>query len=188
MKKIFIIAALSFTLLLSFRCQQQQKNQIKNKKTQNNLDNNKFPDYLVGTWLATTKDKEKWIFTFEPEGTISKFKHFVGMEFVVADRERVDQLRDGVEARYLLGPCTAIYNEKTRELNVTVIIESYEVKFKTGSIKGNFYDYIIGYISEDGQTWNAEWIDQNEIFGSGKSEFDKPQAIVFKKVTEDVYN
>ena len=54
-----------------------------------------FPEFLVGTWRP---NESRWVFTFEPDGSISTIKHFVGMEFEVAAGGLVEQWSNNIEA------------------------------------------------------------------------------------------
>ncbi len=188
MKKIIVIFALSFMLLSLFGCRDNQQIFTETKNGNISIVDNNFPDFVVGTWKVVEGDKTRWIFTFESDGTISKFRHFAGMDFTVADGTFAEPWRGGGKAVYNLGPCTAEYDSKTRHLAVTIIIKHYEITFPNGSMEGTFCDYLGGYISEDGQVWKADWMNQSEIFGSGKDEFDEPKRIMFEKVTEDIYS
>lgn len=150
-------------------------------QTEDSKDNT-FPQFLVGTWQP---DESRWVFTFEADGRISKMKHFVGMEFDVAEGGLVEQWRNNAEAIYALGPCEAQYNPKTCELSVTIVIEHYIISFPNGSMEGNFHDYLTGRVSEDAMTWNASWTSTSEIFGSGSSTVG-PEQLTFTKVMDNV--
>ena len=141
-----------------------------------------FPEFLVGTWRP---NESRWVFTFEPDGSISTMKHFVGMEFEVAAGGLVEQLRNNIEAVYFLGPCQAQYNPETRELSVTIVIEQYIIKSPNDSMEGSFHDYLTGRVSEDGLTWNASWTSTGEIIGGGSSTTG-PKQLTFTKVMDNV--
>ncbi len=138
---------------------------------------NGFPAFLAGTWRP---DESRWVFTFEPDGRISKVVHHGGMEFEVAEGGLVEQWRDGIEAVYALGPCEAQYNPQTRELSVKIVVEHFVVEFPDGIMEGNFHDYLTGPVSEDGTTWSATWVSLGEIIGSGSSD---PNTVVQKQLT-----
>ncbi len=142
--------------------------------------NKQFPAFLAGTWEP---NESKWIFTFEPNGTISKFQHFVGMEFIVAQGGLVEPWRNDAEAIYSLGPCEASYEPKTRQLSVKIVIEHYVIKFINGSMEGSFHDTLVGPVSEDGKIWNASWISTCEITGHGTDTM-KPKMLIFTKVSD----
>lgn len=185
MKKIFIITVLSCVILLFFGCQQQQNDKTKNEKMQNRLDTNEFPDYLVGTWQPIPENKNRWRFTFEPDGTISKFRHFIGMEIAAGEDSIVETGPTGAKAVYNMGPCTAEYNKQTRELTVIVIMEGYMYEFPNGSMEGNMNDYLIGNVSKDGSTWEANWVNYTQMYGSETTEpKEMLKTLTFKKIEE----
>lgn len=139
-----------------------------------------FPEFLVGTWHP---DDSRWIFTFAADGTITKMQHFGGMEFNVAEGGLVEPWLNGAKATYILGPCRADYNPQTRQLSLEIIIEYYIINFQDGSMEGNFQDYLIGPVSEDGLTWKADWTSYGEVIGVGKTDPNKvvPKKLVFTK-------
>jgi len=138
---------------------------------------NGFPAFLAGTWRP---DESRWVFTFEPDGRISKVVHHGGMEFEVAEGGFVEQWRDGVEAMYALGPCEARYNPQTRELSVKIVIEHFVVEYPNGTMEGNFHDYFTGPVSEDGMTWNANWRSSVDIIGHSASD---PNVVASRRLT-----
>lgn len=140
-----------------------------------------FPEFLVGTWQP---DKSRWTFTFEPDGRISKIRHFVGMEFDVAEGGLVEQWGDSIEVIYALKTCEARYNPKTRELSVTVVVDPFIMNFIDDSIKGSFYDCLTGRVSQDGTTWNVTWTSAGTVSGGRSIDPNKvkPKQLTFTKV------
>ncbi len=139
-----------------------------------------FPQFLVGTWKA---DDARWVFTFDPNGQISKMTHYVGMEFVVAEGGLMEEGRDGAKATYVLGPCEAKYNPDTRRLDVTVTIEHFRMEFGNGAMEGSFFDNLTGPVSADDKVWRASWMATSEIIDSG-SGTDGPKLLTFTKVAD----
>jgi hypothetical protein len=141
-------------------------------------------DFPAGTWRP---DESRWVFTFEPDGRISKVVHHGGMEFEVAEGGLVEQWRGGIEAVYGLGPCEAQYDPKTRELSVKIVVEHFIIEFPNGTMEGNFHDYLTGPVSGDGTTWSAAWVSLGEIIGGGSSDPNTvvPKRLTFTKVTND---
>lgn len=142
-----------------------------------------FPQFLVGSWKPRPEDNNRWVFTFQEDGSISKFRHFVGMEFVVAEGGLIEPWRGDAEAVFGLGPCTAEYNHESGVLTVTIVIENYMITFPNGTMEGSFRDCLTGPVSEDGLTWQAEWTSKSEIFDGGSGETTIP--LVFTKIAED---
>lgn len=185
MKKMVIIAVLTFAIITCTGCQQQQKDQTKDQKSQNNLDDNEFPEYLVGTWIPVDNNEVRWIFTFEEDGTISKFRHFMGMDFIVEQGGFEEPWKNNGRAIYDLGPCEAQYDYKTRQLEVVIVVERFQIIFPGDSMEGSFNDYITGDISEDGLTWNAQWAYRTEVLGADIDEPEEPISVTFVKVAAD---
>jgi hypothetical protein len=173
-KKILVLTICTGILSWLFGCQEGQWILPPTSSSQDSS----FPEFLVGTWQP---DESRWVLTFEPDGRISKMRHFGGMEFDVAEGGLVEQWRNNAEAIYALGPCEARYNPDIRELSVTVVIEHYVVNFPNGSMEGNFHEYLTGPVSEDGVTWNATWTSTGEIIGAGSSS-SGPKQLTFTKV------
>ncbi len=141
-----------------------------------------FPTFLVGTWES---EKGRWSFTFEPDGSISHFRHGGGMEINVADGGVVEQWHEDIEAVFPLGLCETEYDSLSRELKVTIIIEDYIITFLNATMEGSFRDYFSGQVSQDGTQWNAMWTSTGEVFGRSS---DGPNSVtvkplVFKKVS-----
>lgn len=141
-----------------------------------------FPEFLVGTWES---EKGRWSFTFEPDGSISHFRHGGGMEFDVAQGGLVEQWRGGGQAVFALGPCTAEYDQINGQLKVTIIVENYLITFQNAAMEGSFHDDFSGRVFEDGAQWHAVWTSTGEVFGRSS---DGPnnvtsKALVFKKVS-----
>lgn len=148
------------------------------------MDKVEFPVFLVGTWLS---DESNWVFKFEPDGSISKMRHFIGATFIVEEGGLTEEGRGGMEATYILGPCETDYDADTRQLKVDVAIEYYILKFDNGSMEGTFYDTLTGVISQDGEKWFVSWISIGEIFGGDSMDKDKvvPKELTFIKTADD---
>jgi hypothetical protein len=149
-----------------------------------NIADSNFPSFLAGVW---TTDTAKWIFRFEPDGEISKFRHFVGMDFDVAKGSLREDWHVGAEAFYVLGICETQYHPESREFSVMVNIDHYTITFpgrEDLAMEGKFEDYLTGTVSEDGNEWNPTWINKSLIIGSGESE-PEPEKIKFYKVSRD---
>jgi hypothetical protein len=146
---------------------------------------NMFPEFLVGTWEA---NNARWILTFEPDGSISSFTHFVGMDINVDDGGLIEQWRKGSVATYILGPCEAEYTPATRQLDVTIIIKHFNIDFPNGQMKGNFVDYLRGPVSEDGKQWTVDWLSYCTIEEAIPPDPNKimPRPLIFKKIRNEV--
>lgn len=181
-EKVLLLTVCLTTFSGLWGCQKEQGKVLSDSVLSARAEETEFPEFLVGTWRS---NESRWVLTLEPDGSISKMKHFGGMEFDVAEGGLVEHWRDNAEAIYALGPCEAEYESQTRELTVTIVIEHYIINFSDGSLEGSFYDYLTGPISEDGLTWNASWTSRGEIIGSGSSTVG-PKKLTFTKVMDNV--
>ena len=114
----------------------------------------KFPDFLVGTWKS---DNHRWVFTFEPDGRISTMTHYVGITFDVEKKELQETWNEDVDAFYLLGFCQAHYDCATGNLDVKVNIDNYVISFPNGELRGSFTDHLWGVVSQDELNWKVSW-------------------------------
>jgi hypothetical protein len=162
-------------LTLIVGCQETQKTQ-----TQEKIE--KFPDFLVGKWIADPNGEVKWAFIFEADGSILKFRHFVGMDFVVAEGGLTEPWKGTAEATYGLGPCYTEYDPNSRNLSVVINIDNYIITFPDGSMEGSFHDTLSGPVGEDGSTWAATW--NNITMLGGKEGKEKPREVLFQKKKE----
>ena len=142
-----------------------------------------FPKFLAGQWKP---DSSKWILTIDPDGSIPKMRHFIGIDVVVAEGGLIEQWRDNITAMYVLGPCETHYDYKKRELSVKIIVEYYRVDFPDGAMEGSFYDHLRGPVSKDGKQWEVDWISTGEIIGGGSMDPNdvEPKKLIFTKVSE----
>ena len=145
---------------------------------------NSFPDFLVGTWKA---NKDRWIFNFERDGSISSFTHPAGMKIDVDEGGLMEQWRRGAVALYELGPCEAVYTPATRQLDVTIIIRRFQINFPNGQLSGNFVDYLKGQVSKDGKRWEVSWLSYATIDGSRPPDPNeiRPIPLTFTKIQKD---
>jgi hypothetical protein len=123
----------------------------------------KFPEHLVGKWKP---DNAGWEFVFEPDGNISSAVIDSGLLRVHPLRERITTipLIDGGMGTYELGKWMVQYSPADRVLTVEVVVEHYHLDLKTYGIKGQSTDLFIGPVSEDWQTWQAEWFTFQKVF------------------------
>lgn len=169
------ILALSSTVLimlvLSAGCQQQ----------------NAFPEVMVGIWQAEVNRWGDWGIKFEPDGSIRKIIHPVagpvrlGEGGVYLEGKQPDS-----HAIFVMGPVEAKYHPRTEQLQVTVILDHFEMKLPGGELKGKIESYFTGPISKDGQTWNAELVEFGWLEGASDPDIEaikaNPAKMVFTKV------
>ena len=178
-KRTLVLSVCAVVLVMLSGCDNANNTGV-NVKSVGDADT-RSSEFPAGIWMS---DENDWIIKFEPDGTISKFRHHGGMEFVVAEGGLTEQWRGSIEASYGLGPCQAQYDPQTRELTVTIVIGNYIIVFPDGTMEGSFHDHFIGKISEDGTKWNATWVAQSAIIDAGSNKM-PPKQLIFTK-TPDV--
>jgi len=123
----------------------------------------RFPKPLVGKWKP---DNAGWEFVFEPDGSISSAVIDSGLLRVHPMSERITTipLIDGGLGTYELGKWMVQYSPVDRELAVEVVVDHYHLDLKTYGLKGNSTDLFVGHVSDDWQTWQAEWFTFPKVF------------------------
>lgn len=185
MKRISLILAGVFFLSGLYGCQPEQETLSPNIHSSKSKESgHSFPDFLVGTWKA---DDARWILTFEPDGSISSFRHFVGMDINVAEGGLSEEWRSDVSAVYFLGPCEAVYTPVTHQLDVTIIIEHFTIDFPNGQMTGNFVDYLKGRVSQDPEQWKVSWLSYCTLEGAKAPDPNiiEPRLLTFTKASDE---
>ncbi len=180
MKQLAFLAGFAVVLAVLVGCQDEDK--FNNVKIDGGSE---FPEFLAGTWKA---DKNDWQMSFEDDGRISSIVHFIwnlpidineGGYFVEGPDE-------GTFALFVIGPCEAEYDKKTRELSVKIILDHYRIKLPQGTLEGKSHDFFEGPLSEDGKTWNASWKNYGWLEGASPPDANvieaNPVPLVFTKV------
>ena len=117
--------------------------------------NGQFPQSLAGRW----KDAEQgWEFVFEPDGTISSAVINSGFITVEPAKGIAEQPMRVGKAVFKLGLWTVQYTPKTRELGVEVVVDFFHIDIGKTWLEGHRSDWFVGTVSEDYQSWDAEWI------------------------------
>lgn len=114
-----------------------------------------FPESLSGRWKD---EKRGWEFVFEPDGTISSAVIDSGfIEVIPSEQVATIPMRMGGKAVYKLGRWTVQYSPGSRELAVEVVVDDFHIDMGRNALEGHSTDWFIGPVSEDLQTWQAEW-------------------------------
>jgi hypothetical protein len=185
---LLIIASGVFFLFGLYGCENGRKLSSHDNDSHNPSETSHlFPEFLVGTWKT---GKAKWVFTFEPDGSISSFNHFIGMKFNVSEGGLSEIGRDEVTSTYFLGPCKATYNPVTRQLDVTITIEHFNIDFPDGRMTGSFVDYLSGPVSQDGKRWMVNWLSYSTIDGATPPDPNiiRPASLAFRKIQDKDQN
>ena len=120
-----------------------------------------LPPDIAGTWKAR---ETTWKIALAPNGTVSSAVIDMGGVEVHPNKTSKVEMKDGSISTYKAGNCIVEYTAATRELFVSVEMESIHVVFMDQFIDGNSTDRFLGTVSEDGKQWTTEWI---KIFDYG---------------------
>lgn len=158
MKQLLLPAVVAVALSGLFGCQKADKGVDLNTDRGVNVvieGGGSFPKSLAGTWKA---DNYGWEFVFKPDGTISSAVIDAGMVRVNPGRKVATiPLKKEGKGTYKLGQWTVQYSPHSRELAVEVVVDYFHLDMKTFGLKGHSTDWFVGTVSEDSQSWKAEW-------------------------------
>lgn len=149
-----------------------------------------FPEYLVGIWESQTPGYN-WAFKFERDGSISKIIHIVAKEVDLNEGGVFWTGPDpGTYALFVMGPCEAKYNKRSRELKVKIVLDNFQMVFPQGELEGYSHDYFKGPVSADGKTWEAGWLSYSQLKGSDPPDPNviSPEPVTFRKIAGDKFN
>jgi hypothetical protein len=114
-----------------------------------------LPPEIAGTWQA---QDNPWRVVLSPDGTVSSAVIPMCTIEVRPNQVSRTEMKDGSWSTFKAGDCTVQYSPDTRELFVTVRMDSIHVVFLDNVIEGNSTDRLIGPVSQDGKSWAADWI------------------------------
>ncbi len=144
---------------------------------------NVFPPGVAGTWQA---DGSPWKIVLSKDGKVKSALVPMGEAEVSPNKTTKFEMKDGKMSHITAGECFAEYKPVERELFVSIQQKDIHIAMGNDALDGNSLDIIKGPVSEDGKTWNAEWIniinygprfpqDENDI---------APEPLTFRKVEE----
>jgi len=118
--------------------------------------NGKFPDFLVGRWIAESRG---WEFVFEPDGTISSAVINFGRMTITPGHPNPITKDMGGKGIIEPGQWTVYYSPLERELTVRISIKKLymEIDISNNVVEGKSEDVFVGTVSQDGSFWQANW-------------------------------
>lgn len=131
-----------------------------------------FPKFLAGTWDCNDVNGGAGVnleIVIEPNGTIASANTPLGTP-ILRSGERVDfnnvtKGGKGGKGFYKAGLFIAEYKPATRELKVELPIENYHIEtVDEAVVEGNSTEILIGKVSKDGKTWQADVYSLREIY------------------------
>jgi hypothetical protein len=121
----------------------------------------KFPDALVGTWMAEPRSEAEEQYTspeivFEPNGIISSAVISFGRVRLMPGRTTVVPMVNDKKGTYKSGVWSVKYSPDDRRLTVDIVVDSFEAFLGNDSVRGSVQYVYDGPVSPDSGVWNAE--------------------------------
>ncbi len=152
MKKLIVLTICALGALSVCGCQQEVG--IETGGEVAGSGNERFPEFLVGTWTAGKGD---WEFIFEADGTISSALISLGRVRVKPGEVSEIDAPAGQVNMFEAGEFTVDYDSGSRELKVVANIDSFYMGSGDKYIDGDCRDVFVGKVSEDGSKWFTQW-------------------------------
>ncbi len=180
MRQLIVLSAVVIILAGLPGCQGPQGKQAKKPKIT-------LPPEVAGTWRSVNiKDgEEDWTITLNPDGTVASAVIPFGFVKCKPNTTTKVEMLDGSKSIYKAGDFIVDYNPVTRELFVSIQMESIRIKFADERIDGNSLDRFVGPVSADGKVWNADWMNiynYGPRFPQGPDEPSVAYPLIFNKV------
>jgi len=137
---------------------------------------------IAGTWKA---EKSLWQIVITEDGLVKSAVFPMGEATVIPNETTYITMKDDTKSSYRSGDFPLVYDPKHSELEVTIMIEEFHIRFLDNRIDGNHEAVFFGEISDDGTTWDGSVV---EIFDYGPrlpqgEEGIMPVPIKFTKVS-----
>ena len=143
--------------------------------------NEKKIDYsrIVGTWKA---EKGLWEVTISESGEVISAIYPKGTALVKPNETTYIDMKDGSKSYFTSGDFSLVYEPDKREMEVIIQIKDFCIRYLENRLEGNSDIAIVGPISEDFKTWNAEVIHQFDYGPRFPQGAVTPVPTVFHKV------
>ena len=187
MKQLMVLIWCCVFLLVPAGCKDTGKQDKGSEETV--VDDGQFPEFLVGRWDATIGVYRQIIFA--ADGSISAVGVSVGIPGaeparLIPNETTVVEMETGSQNTVKLGECVAGYSPETRELIVFIDVEHLRMVYGPDLIvEGSRKDVYLGTVSEDGETWEASWVEHYDYGGvpMDPNREGIPVPVMFRKVT-----
>jgi len=113
-----------------------------------------FPEGLAGRWLD---ERMSWDIVVDRQGRISEIIHSMGRVTVRPGEITKVPLIKGGEGMMRPGEWVLQYDAESREMLVSIDIDSMRFQVGAQIVEGSCRDVLYGTVSEDGRTWVANW-------------------------------
>lgn len=186
MKNLLVLLACLVSLVNLAGCQESKLQDSKYIMTPGELEvvisgDGKFPEELVGNWKS-----DRWAFTFEKDGRISKaIISMARAKIIPGEITTVPSI--GGTGTFIPGDWLVTYEPDSRELTVKVVMNYINIELGKDTFRGRNEDIIIGTVSEDGSVWETtinSFLDY-EMFPVPPEESPFVEEATFLKTEED---
>ena len=188
-RAVFILAGLAIVATALTGCQEPTKG---NEFVEVFIEGGgRFPASLAGRWKS---DEGGWEIVLEPDGTISSAVISFGRINVMPGQVTTVPMKEGGQGVVEPDLWTVQYSPEIRELAVEIRIKNFRMERGEDLVEGNVRDLLIGPVSEDGQSWRADWISYGDyiVTTSTHKEYKLPMdegseikgSVLFTRVAE----
>ena len=114
-----------------------------------------FPKELAGRWKDA--GDSGWEIVFEKDGYISSVViNFVQTAMKPGEKTEYGT-RYGGRGIFEPGKWKVSYDHDHRELAVEVVVRHFYQDMGKTAVEGSIHDFLMGTVSDDGETWTVEW-------------------------------
>ena len=149
MKNLLVLFVCLVSLINLAGCQESKYIMTPGKLEVVIIGDGEFPEELAGNWKG-----DRWAFTFEKDGRISKaIISMAKAEIIPGKITTVSSI--GGTATFVPGDWLVTYDPDNRELTVKVVMNYINIELDKDAFRGKNEDIIIGTVSEDGSVWET---------------------------------
>jgi len=120
-----------------------------------------FPPSLAGAWQA---DDHGWEIVLDDNGRITSAVISLGRIRIKPGETTTVPLRMKGEGIFEPGQWLVQYTPAERNLVVEILVEKFNMTMGGGTLRGSTRDLLMGPVSPNGQTWQAQWFSYPEYF------------------------
>lgn len=138
-----------------------------------------FPKELAGRWRDV--GDSGWEIVFEKDGYISSVVINFVKTAMKPGEKTVYGTRYGGRGVFEPGQWKVSYDHEHRDLAVEVVVKHFYQDMGKTAVEGSIHDFLLGTVSDDGETWTVEW------YNTLKITFLMPEPTVLEDMQEPEY-
>ena len=115
---------------------------------------------------------------------MTQLKHYIiNVKINVEEGIALEEGEGGDYGTCQIGQPEIEYNEQTRNLEIYIPLQHFEMKSQIGDYEGSGWDRFSGIVSKDGKTWQTSWTRRLEMenFPPEFSNETEVKKLTFKK-------